>query len=203
MKKRAIIYVCVLTMITGCVLASCDLIGSEARATVEMTKFPDNLVYVLENENALDLSGCMVRINTSFGSEEKKLEDTDCEIESDVNFNMPGLYSIRLKYDGKVFKTIPVEVVESTYIWERAAASRYKHYRIDLSLNVPMAIEIARAVWYPIYGESTDTCEVEAAYNGDIPLPTWTITSTIEVNGSPKNIRVTMQQRDAKILELE
>ena len=104
---------------------------------METLSYPDKLVYVSGVDHKLDLTGGVVRFVMEDGSEKHNnpnysfapgtMEEaiksngygSDCELETNVNFDVPGIYTVKIIRHETAYVEFPIQVVSREWLQEQ------------------------------------------------------------------------------------
>ena len=104
---------------------------------MEALSYPDKLVYVAGVDKELDLTGGVLRFVMEDGSEKKEKEPypgdmaqsvksteannywNECELETNVNFDVPGIYTVKIIRHETAYVEFPIQVVSREWLQEQ------------------------------------------------------------------------------------
>ena len=127
MKKILVLFTSLLVIL---LLSGCEhpIVGMEALS------YPDKLVYVAGVDKELDLTGGVVRYVMEDGSEkddeepypgdmEKAIESngywSECDLETNINFEVPGIYTVKIIRHETAYVEFPIQVVSREWLQEQ------------------------------------------------------------------------------------
>ncbi len=110
--KRACLVIVVL-FISSLLLVSCD---TYTVTKFEISSYPNRIVYVVGEDEELDLSGGKVFYYLGQNNKHAgQMTDPIIEVSSDINFNVPGVYTVTLTCQ-KHTCSFPVQVVDKDFL---------------------------------------------------------------------------------------
>lgn len=91
-------------------IVGCD--SSLEIVSMEITKYPDRIVYYSGIDEELDLTGGLIVRTTKSGNvEPEKMDDRYTRISHNIDFKVPGVYVVEI-HSGEFMCKFPVQVIE-------------------------------------------------------------------------------------------
>lgn len=101
----------IVALISSVLLVGCD--SSLAVVSMEISKYPDRIVYYVGVDEELDLTGGLIIRTTKSGNVElESMEDIYFDVSHEINFNNPGVYVVKIQ-SGDFICKFPVQVLDS------------------------------------------------------------------------------------------
>jgi hypothetical protein len=113
-KNIAIIFIfmCIIICLFGC--------ESLKYTAMRVTKFPDNIVYIVDNSMELELCSGELEIELSNGKTlyTTSMCDSNLYIESTIDFDTPGVYEITIyvRYGNPISVKFAVQVIDENIV---------------------------------------------------------------------------------------
>lgn len=100
----------IVAMISIVLLVGCD--SSLEVVSMEISKYPDRIVYYIGVDEELDLTGGLIIRTTKSGNvEPESMEDIYFEVSHEIDFNNPGVYVVEIQ-SGDFTCKFPIQVLE-------------------------------------------------------------------------------------------